>query len=94
MVGLNVLLVVISRSPQFSWANQNISNLGAVSSAKELFNYGLIFTSVLSEIFVVESAKPMGHSLLDYGSNGIWSKIARKWTVQLLFNLSYPGAVR
>ena len=73
LVGLTVLLVVISRSPQFSWTENNISILGVDGSATALFNSGLIVTGVLSLIFAIGLGKNLLSSRL--GQMGVVSLI-------------------
>ena len=53
LVGLTVILVVISNSPWFSWTENDISILGVEGSATLLFNGGLVFTGLLSLVFVI-----------------------------------------
>ena len=53
VVGLTVILVAISNSPWFSWAEDDISILGVEGSTTMLFNWGLILTGLLSLVFVI-----------------------------------------
>lgn len=64
LVVLAVLLAVVSSSPWFSWTENYISVLGVEGSATALFNWGLIFTGVLSLIFAIGLGKSLLSSRL------------------------------
>ena len=71
LVLLIVIVVVISNSPWFSWAEKGISVLGVGGSKALLFNWGLILTGLLSLIFAIGLRKSLPSSLL--GKLGITS---------------------
>jgi len=52
-VGLAVILVTVSNSPWFSWTENDISVLGVEGSTTVLFNWGLIFTGLISLVFAI-----------------------------------------
>lgn len=60
LVALAAVLLAVSRSPRFSWTENDISVLGVEGSVTALFNSGLIFAGVLSLIFAIG----LGRSLL------------------------------
>lgn len=60
LVALAAVLLAISRSPRFSWTENDISVLGVEGSVTALFNSGLILAGVLSLIFAIG----LGRSLL------------------------------
>ncbi len=64
LVGLTAILVAISNSPWFSWAEDDISILGVEGSTTALFNWGLILTGLLSLIFVIGLRKNLLSSRL------------------------------
>lgn len=66
VIGILSLLIVVSRSPWFSWTNDDLSVLGVEGSAKRLFNSGLILTGVFSLIFAIG----LGQSFLSGGLLG------------------------
>lgn len=60
LVALAAVLLAVSRSPRFSWTENDISVLGVEGSVTALFNSGLILAGVLSLIFAIG----LGRSLL------------------------------
>ena len=57
LAGLTVIFVAVSNSPWFSWTENDISVLGVEGSMTMLFNWGLIFTGLLSLLFVISLRK-------------------------------------
>ncbi len=53
LVALAALLLTLSRSPWFSWTEDDISLLGAEGAATTIFNGGLVLAGLLSLIFVI-----------------------------------------
>jgi len=66
VIGLITLLVVVSQSPWFSWTDNDLSVLGVMGSARQIFNSGLILVGALSFIFAVG----LGKSSLSEGRLG------------------------
>lgn len=66
LVALTALLAAISRSPWFSWTENDISVLGVEGSATALFNWGLILSGVLSLIFAIGLGKSLLSSRLGH----------------------------
>jgi len=66
VIGLITLLVVVSQSPWLSWTDNDLSVLGVIGSAHQIFNSGLILVGALSFIFAIG----LGKSFLSEGRLG------------------------
>ena len=71
VVILTALLVTVSRSPWFSWTENDISVLGVEGSATAIFNSGLILTGVIGLVFAIG----LGRDLLS-SRPGRWGAVS------------------